>query len=241
MKTSICVNGTLRKTELMSPLNDHIVAGPTVLEATHPYAHYYGNLPLNATPNSIFLLTERFYFLEEIMGFARDLESCLKNQIDLASAIVEYHGKDIPAIRIKFFPNYENISNIQNCLLDQGVQFYSKTIPSGSFETRVQKLFHLTKISDGIYLDQQIRSEGYFFTEEKLSTEKFQQILKHIRNNTDCHLFDAAYGEMIIDKKIEEVVRVYTEPLELSLLQFLKKEFAKFSIRKQKTAVGTAV
>ncbi len=241
MKTTMCVCGSLQKTELMSPLTDHIETATTVLEATHPYAHYYGNLPQKSVPNSIFLLTDGFYYLEEIMGFGLKLETCLKNQIDLASAVLRLPEIDLPAIRVKFFPDYKNIADLQRCLQNQGVKFFKKRVSAGNYVTRVQKLFCLTEVAEGIYFDQKNRNEGYFLTDKKLPAEDFDQALRTIRNNCNCRLFDGALGEFVEDGKVQEIVRVYTEPIDLSILQVLKKEFAKLGANQQKTAVGTAV
>ncbi|MCK3685261.1 hypothetical protein [Maribellus sp. YY47] len=236
MKTILNICGSISKTEMLSPLKSHILANTSVVEASLPYAHYYGQLPQkNAQPNSIFLLVKKFYFLEEILSFSQSVEKCLLEQINFATALLEVNGKQIPAVRIKFFPDYKQLANLQSCLQNEGMVFLSDTNISGKVHTRIHKLFTLEEPKPGFYFDQTEMNKGYFLTDSRIPADKFVTVLDTIRNNSSCKLFDAVQGKFIMNGKVKEIIRVFAEGIDLELMKCIQQQFNKlFDVKREK-------
>lgn len=226
MKTLLKICGSISKVEMLSPLKSHVLPNTCVAEASLPYAHYYGQIPQkNAQPNSIFLLVKKFYFLEEILSFSQNIEKCLLDKINFAAAILDLNGKQIPAIRIKFFPEYSQLTSLQTCLQNEGIEFLKDQKISGNIHTRIHKLFLLEEAEPDFYFDQTEKNKGYFICNQRITERKFNIILETIRNNSSCKLFDAVKGEFILDGKVKEVIRVFSEGIDLELLKCIQKQF----------------
>ena len=65
-KETIQVCGTVTKTESLAEIKWNILENTCVAEANNPYTNYYGQVPQKPTPNTLFLFTTQFYFLDEI-------------------------------------------------------------------------------------------------------------------------------------------------------------------------------
>jgi len=227
MKKIIKVTGSIYKEELLMPLEKHIMPNTTVLEATHPYAHYYGQVPQVPKPNSLFLLTRKFYFLEEFLALVNQVSDCWQDQINFATAYLEYKGKQYPAIRLKHFPNYERLTYLQNCLKDVGMEFMPKIQFEGKSASRVQKFFEMYEIEPGIYFDNEERNKGYIFCDTQFNNQQFELTLQRLRNNSSCGLLDAVQGDILVDGILVKIIRVYAEGIQPSQLKCIKSEFNK--------------
>lgn len=229
MEKLIRINGSILKKEIFTELKNNVLNNTCVLEATHPYTNYYGRLPRNMPPNSLFLLTKKFFFLEEILGYSIGVENCVKSKVDFASATLDGKNKQYPAIRVKNFPDYKQLTILQQCLIEQGVAFENKCEISKETSSRISKVFQIKEIEKGIYIDKKEDNKGYVKVTKKLLPEQFKAIIARIRNNGDCKLFDAVQGEFIIDGDVFEIVRVYAEGIDQELLHCLKEQFAKLT------------
>ncbi len=231
MKNLFILSGSITKKEILVAIKNHILENTCVSEANSPYANYYGQLPRKAKPNSIFLFTNRFYFLEEILSCAQGAEKCLMESINIASAHILFKNRQLPAVRIKNFADYSQIAALQNCLLAKGITFLPKLYIEGEVETRVNKIFAIEEVDHGIYMDMDEDNKGYFFHEHKMPPEKFMQITTKMKNNAVGKLFDMVQGEILRDGNVMEMVRVFAEGLEVSFLQTMKQEFNKLASR----------
>lgn len=236
MKNLVNLSGSIAKKEVLVPIKNHILENTCVSEASNPYANYYGQVPREAKPNSIFFYTKKFYFLEEILSCAQGAEKCLLERINIASAHIYFKGKQFSAIRIKNFANYNQIAALQKCLMSKGIEFSPKLHIEGEVETRINKPFVLEELTDNIYMDLEEENKGYFFHNHKVSAEKFAEIITSMKNSTACKLFDAVQGEILQNGNVVEIVRVYAEGLELQFLKCMAAEF-----KKQLTHANTQV
>lgn len=225
MKNTIHFQGSIRKKEFLVPIKTNILKNTIVSEASNPYAEYYGQLPRKAEPNSIFLHTNKFYFLEEILSYSQGLEKCLRDTLNIASAYIEINKKQYPAIRIKQFTDYSQIEKLQTCLAKQGVEFSEKFQFNGEVDVRINKIFHLEEIGNTLFIDLTEDHKGYITHETPLTSEEFEEKITAVKNNHACKLFDAVRGELLINGKVVELVRVYSEALDLKLLECIKKGF----------------
>ncbi|MCY1720569.1 hypothetical protein OU798_09465 [Prolixibacteraceae bacterium Z1-6] len=225
MKKVVHFPGLICKKETLEPIKTNTLENTIVSEATSPYANYYGELPRKAKPNSIFLFTTRFYFLEEILGCAKSIESCSLDAVNIASATVDYRNKQYPAIRIKNFPDYKELVTLQKCMAEQGIKFLNNFHLDGEVNVKINKLFTLEELGNGYYIDLVEENKGYFTHPSRISCDDFQQIIRQVKNNGNCKLFDAVHGEILMEGKLIELVRVFSEGLNQELLECIKKEF----------------
>jgi len=226
-KDIIKVCGSITKKESLVKLKENILPHTVVAEANLPYSNYYGRIPRKAKPNSLFLFTERFYSLEEALRFNQNVDFCTKNEVDVASAIMQFNNDCSPAIRIKNFPDYENLENLQNCYAKQGMKFSRRQSLESETMVTVNKCFELKKAEEGIFFDEKEKDEGYILVSKYLKFEQFEQLMRAVFNNSKCRIFDEAQGGLIIDGKAFDIIRVYSEHLDIELLKCVQKEIAK--------------
>lgn len=226
MKKHIQLSGSIAKKETLVPIQSNVLENTSVAEAALPYANYYGQLPSKAKPNSLFLFTTKFYFLEDILNRAQRIDACLIEKINIASAIIEYKNKQYSAIRIKHFPDYNQISNLQSCLIKQGIEFAPKIHLQGEVIAHINKLFSLEELEADFFKDNQEENKGYFIYGNRMSTEEFELLMKKVKNNGNCKLFDAVRGTILRNGKVFEIVRVFSEGLDLALLKCVKNQIA---------------
>ena len=224
-KNLISVCGSVTKRESLLPLTYNILENTYVAEADMPYSGYYGHTPGQATPNSLFLFTTHYYSLEEILRFVQNIESCYMENVNIASASLDFGTSTLFAIRVKYFSEYEHIHLLQSCFMKEGVEFVRKVRLPDFAKVKVDKCFVLEEIGEGIYIDNKEDHKGYITISKQITDSEFSNVLIDIRNNTDCKLFDAAIGAMIIESKVIDLVRIYSENLNPQLLKCIKERF----------------
>lgn len=228
--TMIKVCGSIVKKESLVPIDYKILKNTCVAEANEPYATYYGSVPQQPRPNSLFLFTTHFYSLEEVLRIAQNIDSCYMEKVNVATANLEMGDKKYAAIRIKYFPDYEHIHQLQGCCIKQGVEFAKKVRLSPTAIVRVNKCFVLEEVEYGIYLDKLEENKGYIVLAPRITDKQFADTLIKIRNNRDCELFDAARGAAIIETHAMDMVRIYSEQINVQLLKYIKERFHKYLV-----------
>ena len=229
MKTNnlIKVCGYINKKESLVPIDYNILKNTCVAEANLPYSGYCGLVPEQANPNSLFLFTTHYYSLEEVLRFAQNIDSFYMEKVNVATASLDFVHHKYSAIRVKYFPDYEHIHLLQSFYIKKGVKFAKKVHISDFALIKVNKCFVLEEIEEGIYFDKKEDHKGYISIPRQFSNSEFSDILIDIRNNTDCKLFYAVMGAMIINSKVKEIIRIYSENLNVNLLKCIKEKFIK--------------
>lgn len=222
------VCGSITKKESLALITSNILEHTVVAEADMPYSNYYGRVPDKPQPNSIFLFTERFFTLEEALRLTQQIDICAKNEVNTASAVFLLHGKHIPAIRIRNFPDYQNLKMLQECYIKLGVKFARKVQLEKEAVVTVSKCFFLEDKGDGVIFDKQEKHEGYINLPKRPNLPEFEVLMNKVRNNSDCLFFDAAIGGLIIGGHVQDMMRVYSENLDLKMLKTIKSEVLKW-------------
>jgi hypothetical protein len=227
-------HGSITKNVSLIPIDFNIVENTFVAEVGDPYADYYGEVPQRTTPNSLFLFTKQFYTLDEILKISCDMKAFFgyTKKLDVATAILDFTDHYHYAIRVNDFPNYEYILWLQTCLSSEGVIFQKKVHTMNSARATVFKCFTLEKLEEGIYLDNNNRHKGYFSIPQQINKDEFLDILINIRNNNDCPLFDAATGIIDFHSVSKNMIRLFSENLNLQLLKCAKEKFSKYLLTK---------
>lgn len=227
MENTIHLNGIIIKHEKLVQISLRTPNNVYIAEASSPYADYYGHTPRTATPNSIFLFTKRFHFLEELICYSSSVEKCLFERINIASAIVESGGKQYPAIRIKNFPDYSQLEKLEICLREKKIKFIEKIHLDERVKTIVCKPFVLEEIEANFYYDLIEEHKGYFVVDRHFDPEEFEASITQMRYNGICKLFDAEQGVVYNNGKLTHLIRIFSESLDLEMLKCLSKEFSK--------------
>jgi hypothetical protein len=215
-KHRIC--GSIIKREPLTQFTGAKMENTVIAEANQPYHNYYGRIPDKPQPNSLFLFTERYYTLEEALRFTQKIGICAQNKVNVASAVIHFYEKQHPAIRIRNFPDYQNIGLLQQCYSRQGMKFARRVHIENEGLMQVSKCFHVEDVGDGFYMDMDEPNEGYFVMPSYPDIEAFEQLLRNIRNNSQCPVFDAAFGGFIMNGKVVDIMRVYSGHLDMDLL-----------------------
>lgn len=229
MKTDqlIHVCGSIIKEESIVPVTTHIAEHSVVAEANKPYSDYYGIAPFNmpTKPNSLFLFTAQYYLLEEVLRFARLIDMCCLQNLNIAVSVLNFGDDHYPAIRIKNFPDYQKIEKLQQCFMEQGVEFARKVHLKETAVIKTKKCFALDKIGDSLYIDHQQSKTGYVVLPRLMNNDEYNEVIAKIRNSLNTPLFDAVRGAIILDGIVTDIVRVYSEHIGIDLLKMIQKHF----------------
>jgi hypothetical protein len=231
MKTKqlIQVCGSIIKEESIAPITAHIAKNTCVAEANLPYSDYFGVAPFNmqTKPNSLFLFTVPYYSLQEVLRFARLINlSCMKS-LNIAVSVLDFKNDHYPAIRIKNFPDYAMIRKLQECFMEQGVEFAKKVNMGKKALIRTNKCFSLEKVGKNIYIDHLQEKTAYIALPKLIDQKYYSRVIGDIRNNTSYPMFDAARGAIILDAEITDIIRVYSGHLDIEMLKNIQKHFEK--------------
>ena len=229
MKTNqlIQVCGAIIKEESIVPITSNIVNNTCVAEANMPYSDYFGVAPFNmpTKPNSLFLFTASYYTLEEAMRFAKLIDLCSVNKLNIAVSVLEFGNEQYPAIRIKNFPDYKMIGKLQECFMEQGVEFAKKVNFGRTAIIKTKKCFSLEKLDENIFIDHLQEKTGYIALSKLIDNKKFRKVIADVKNNSKCPMFDAARGAIILDSEITDIIRVYSGNLNLEMLKCIQNMF----------------
>ena len=234
MKTDqlIHVCGSIVKEESIVPVTTHIAEHTVVAEANKPYSDYYGIAPFNmpTKPNSLFLFTAQFYMLEEALRFARLIDMSCMQSLNIAVSVLNFGDEHYPAIRIKNFPDYQKIEKLQQCFMEQGVEFARKVQLKEKAVRKTSKCVTLEKISDNLYLDHKQNKTGYVALPLLINNDDYNKVIANVRNNSNTPLFDAVRGAIILDGVVTDIVRIYAEHITPDLLRMVQKQFEIFEL-----------
>ena len=226
----IHVCGTIIKEESVAPITSNIAKNTCVAEADKPYFYYYGVAPFNIStkPNSLFLFTDHYYTLDEVLRYANLIDMACMEKLNIAVSVLEFTVDRYPAIRIKNFPDYQRIQKLQECFMEQGVNFAKKVHLENKAIIRTNKCFKLEKLANGLYKDQLQENTGYVALSKLINQDLYVQALSDIRNNTDCPMFDAARGVLLLVTQITDIIRIYSHHLDIDLLKCIQNRFEHF-------------
>lgn len=148
-------------------------------------------------------------------------------KLDVATSILDFTDHYHYALRIRDFPDYEHIHWLQTCYNSEGgVNFLKKVHISKQAIVTTFKRFQLEEIKEGIYLDKASDDKGYVILPGPLNSDQFLKTLIKLRNNSNCELFDAAIGTIEINSKQHNMIRIYSEKLNIGLLKCVQQRFS---------------
>ena len=223
----IQICGSIIKEESIVPITANIAKNTCVAEANKPYSDYHGVAPFNlpTKPNSLFLFTEPYYSLQEVLRFTQPIDLSCMQSLNIAVSVLEFTAEQYPAIRIKNLPDYMLIHKLQECLIEQGVKFAKKVHIGNRANIRTNKCFKLEKLGSNIFIDHMQEKTGYIALSKLVNQDYYSRVIADIRNNTSCAMFDAARGVILLDSHVTDIVRIYSGHLDIEMLKCIQDKF----------------
>jgi len=216
--------GSLIKVDSVVTVEYNIVPNTFVLETIEPYPLYHGNVPLGAKPNLIFLITSEEYTVEHIIRTANRIQQYFPFKIDATPAIVKIYNDTYKGIRLRGLLNFEQIKQIQNSLLTEGLKFAKMKKIQGPALIHLKKSYLLTEVVDGIYKDNVEPMMWYFSIPVKIEWNLLNLFTNNIKNNIENPNFDVAFGWIFVNG-ITDVIRIYTSELSIEAVKELQNRY----------------
>ncbi len=219
--------GGLAKEETLFNITSNVMPNTFVLENDEPYPYYHGgNLPNEAKPISVFLMTKKKYSTEKILRISQNIFSYYEHKFDAVPGVICFHNETIPCIRLRDLHNYECIEELQRHFVAEGVKFFKKRTIKALAVIQLKKLFNIVEIDKGIYRDLDDPSMFYIRLSKQLTWRMFSQISARVRNNVEKEdaNFDAALAA-IYTREILDVARIYAREMNITRLKTIKNKY----------------
>ena len=224
MEAQIITWGSISKQEVLKTLESNIIPNSMVLESMEPFPGYHGkNIPTDAVPGSVFLITLKQYTDEEILRLREKINESFKTPFNATPALITLYNEQYPSIRIWNLEGYDYIVELQEKFKNEGVEFRKKKNIKDVALIQIKKTFRLVRDIDGIYYDN-TNEKMYYIEIPQISWNLFEKITKNIKNNVDNNNFDAALGMFYMDK-IVDVVRIFGKEIDKEQLKILKNKY----------------
>lgn len=219
--------GYILKEEMLADMQLGVIPNTLVLENQNPYPGYHGkDLPEESkVPEFVFFATKKKYSTEELVRAAQKIRKYYHKTLDVAKADLNIYNKTIPAIRLRDCKSYENILEIQQCFLSEGIEFAKSKHVETTGLIHVQKPFYIEQIEDGIYKDLDEGNYSYFEIKVHLNWEQFRAITMKIKNSIEDAQYDVALGFLFRRSGIVDIVRVYRENWNIEFMKDLQRRY----------------
>ena len=217
--------GTLEKLEEFTTLNHNIVPGSLVFESLSPFWGYYNEDPKDYCPLYIYLIINRTYEIFDVVRSFQNVKKVLNFDLDVAKAFVKFNDRHYNALRVRHLSGYDHLREIQEAFINEGISPLIATDNQKRVMAHVtlKKLFCLIHVNDDIYLDGCEANHAYLVMPKRLTFDQFADLTQKVRNNWLESKFDAALGYFIRRGEIVEIIRIYSEKLDLEYLEGIRK------------------
>ncbi len=219
-------SGYIIKKEKVTTIESNIKTNTLVLENSEPYPGYHGkNLPMESIPRSIFLVLAEASSPIEIARVSaaisrRKTHTCYSNYAE-----IRIFNHVYPCIRVKGLTCFQNIPEIQQCFLDEGMHF-RKALPIREYALiKVYKVFDVTIGENGLYHDRREAEKYYFNFPKYVEWDEFEQVITKVKHNLSDNNFDVAMGCLFRYTGVEEIVRVYDSHVDVGRIKNIRAEF----------------
>ncbi len=231
MKTSESLQyyAEITKEEPLSTLEKDMTARNTcVLESTSPYFGYYQDAELSRPEPFLYPVLEDHHSLGEVLRKTLAVNNKLNMAIDVAPGKIYLMNKICPVFRIKNINHYR-VKEIQEKFQEEGIIFKKRqrTINDQMAVIRLAKFLFLRQVDDGLYLDADDNTKGYFLLPGYIDWESFKKLTEEAKYETSILFFDAAKGMIFEGEKIRYVTRIYKKNLDLNQLGAIRDRYYK--------------
>lgn len=217
--------GTLLKEETLQTVDHYIMPNTLVLESLEPYPGYHGdNAPGISKPDSLFLITDRLYPIEDTFRISQNLCTYHHISLDACPAEIFINNANLAGIRIKGLTSYAMISELQGCYIDKGVHFMKGRNLNAPGLIRISKVFSLENLEENIYKDSEDDFIYYVSVPYHFNWNLFKTVTLNVKNNLDNSNFDCALGFIYL-KTIMEFVRIYGKNMDSNRLRLIRNKY----------------
>ena len=221
--------GNLLKQEALRTLEDQILPNTFVLEAPEPFPgffDYYSDHPIESKPLYVYLVVKQLYTLDEITRATQNIRKYFQCDFNAAAGVVHLYNKEFHVVRVRHLEGYQQISELQACYMDEGIEFKKPGgKPEGPGVIRIKKFFILDEKHPGAYFDVTEKDHGYFTIPKKLNWKYFEDITKKVKFNWEQHSFDAAIGHFHVNYGVQDMIRIYYPQMNLEYLMDVRKMY----------------
>ncbi len=216
------------KEEPLSTLEpDWTIPDTCVLEAVSPYFGYYNDAPMANPDPYIYFVLNQHYLPGEIFRITNRIKARTHDTFDAAIGSIFHMNQTFPVIRIKNISHYDRAVDIQHNFQEEGILFKSRQrkIYEQMVITRLSKFIFLEPHGDGLYLDVEDRTKGYFVLPACYEWSDFKALTVEAKYDTCILHFDAAQALIIQNNDIQEMVRVYKEKITPEALRAIRDRY----------------
>jgi len=225
--------GNLLKQEILVPMTKKNLQDTLVFEAPEPFPgflHYYSDIPQASKPLYVYVVVKDHFRLESVIRASQKIQKKNVVNFNAAFASITLNNITYNSIRIRDLESYDHISILQKLYKEEGIEFekYDKKFDKRNALIRLSKIFYLSTLDEGIYLDNLEKDIGYFVIDEPVEWADFIELTHQVRNNWDYSHFDAANGFIYRSGKIYDIVRIYNPNLNLEYLKSARQKYTEW-------------
>lgn len=220
---------SLTKMDTVVVLEKNILTGSLVFESLNPFPGYYHELPSDPRSMYIYMVLEKPYTLDEILRVTQVIEKQYDWNFDVGKAYLKIGTEELFAIRIRHISSVDYLEKIQKAFSDHGISFFKRKKISGKHETKVKiiKFIELEELKKGIYLSVLDNSIAYVEIPKFLNPEIFSKVSMDVKYNWDGREFDVASAAFYEKGKLLELVRIYSDKIDVDYLEAIRKLYEK--------------
>ncbi len=217
--------GILIKEETLQTVDHYIMQNTLVLESLEPFPGYHGDIPPSVSkPDSLFLITDKLYPVEDIFRISQHLCAYQHIHIDGCPVDIFINNTSLTGIRIKGITSYSMISELQGCYIDKGICFMKGKNLNAPGLIRINKVFFLESMEEDIYKDLDDDLIYYITLPYHFNWNLFKTVTLNVKNNLDYSNFDCALGFIYL-KRIAEFVRIYGKHIDIKRLEQIRNKY----------------
>ncbi|MBN1990448.1 MAG: hypothetical protein JW783_13680 [Bacteroidales bacterium] len=222
---TLMTRGVTIKEEKVKSLTANVLPHTMVLENYEPYPGYYGysHPPFDPTPRSIFIVLAKDYNNLELARVMVKVGRERLHDCDGTIGYIKVDNDTYQCIRIKHLPCFDEIPDIQNSFISNGIEMLKHKEIDKPVLITVHKSFLVEVVADGVYKNITEENKFYFELDSALTWEQFKAATEAVRNNIPNNLFDAALGFFWALQGPADVVRIYDTKAKLERVNEIKR------------------
>ncbi len=213
-KNTIYTFSNIVKEEDVKSLEHNIIPNTFVLEITHPFPGYYfgsQSFTSESKPKFILLVLKKQTNFDFFYRALKRIKKYLDFDFEADLAEIELFNQEFHAIRIAHLPSYDNLEDIQQSFIDEGISFRKSKRVEAKALIKINKFISLID-NDNFYQASDSSGFIYFGVDKELSWKMFEHITIKIKHNFSPK-FDAGIGVFFHHGDIEDVIRIYSKDL----------------------------
>ena len=223
--------GAIIKEESIKNLPKKGLSNTAIYEVVDAYPGYYGLESQELSPSFIYFGTKKAYSYERVKRVEQKVKNYLNMDFDLASGGIDYYNEVHPVIRLKFLSSYDNIKDIQMAIKDEGIKFSKKQKIHRKAIIKTDKVFSVKEVEEGIFKDQEEREIYYLRLPYHLKWKRFETVTYDLKNNWNEKGFDAALAHFNRSHAIEDLVRIYSKEVDISMVKHIQDAYRKLLLK----------